>query len=667
MTALGSSALDLDIDPRKITKMENKQKQDWERKESRTKDIYALPFVFITTLSMAVMGAVAMGSLFSVPLWILIAVGVAGFIVDGFVFYGSVRTAFANIFAKGLFNDLEDFVLQRELTESKNHINANEIELNKFDDQIKKLKASLKGKSSDEKDDIRNRIAELEIEKVRYMRTMLNRWNAKKYLLIKRIAKVFYGIGYRKESAMRMAERWWQKNSKYNMFRLKRSKDPVDQFGYAVENIKNNTFKNELTFKKLLIALGFIFTTVTGFGFACMTFTHALPVFGLIGSLIIFPAAGVAYSFLMYNSISGCIKKNVFRQLLKKLSFMPEEPWDETTPIKDKVFHVVKCGLSLIPIAALLTIGITGTILTAGAWLEASVSFLKLTIGAVTATSRVLTHGLMFGIMMPVKILFSVNHTTGAFGEIVNLAKVGIRNLKKADFKAFGKSIVRNPIRSSLYLAGGLVVAVGFLIHFVADACCSSGEGANTVGSWPGRLFTRAMKFMRINPVQAAVGSGTALETLEHGDFVLKNIKGFVTKVHETVAGVKNWCLEKLGFEVAKETAAQASVVSEVVDPKAEESSDAAPVGILLEDTSSTVAVEISAKPEPVKQVVKTPKRSRSFSEPSPKRGKSLFYTTVKSRNSLSMEQPVPIPSCASEANEGCFSALTPRPLAVKV
>ncbi len=545
---------------KKIRKDRNKEK--WAKRIS-------IPFSFSHVTIFTCVTLIAFFLLFpATPLPMLALLFGAGFIVDGIMYAGDVSHAFKMFFGKGLlkafllkglFSDLDKFILKRELQKSA-----------KTDPSLKHFFQYIDNKATEEierqfpncdekkkKQKIKNRQKEL---RDKYLELYITKWDVYKNNLVKH----------------------QQKNSKHNQFYAKgqarsyinnthrrlgslgrEEKKPLFMFGSRIEKIKKQ-YKKEFILKKFLIALGAFSAVVNGIGFGCMVFTHILPVLTIImsPSLAIFPMVAIAalgafiYGMLMYKTISNAIKKNIFKKLIQRFGLKRDEntpKWKHYTSLIAKIAIVAGVG-------AVASIAMT---LAAGAWLDAIMAVLGIFTPTVGPLANILVQTIVFGIIMPVNIIFSIYHASGTINkfarlgkQLANHSKNGIKKwgglatqkdksfkesmtekplttLGRLIYKPFTETIsfiIHHPAKTFKYCAYALggVIAVGSLaIHLIVEAAMTAGEGANSDTNWPGKLFQKITGLLKLNSVTTALAGSCIQEGLEHFDFIFIYFKPF--------------------------------------------------------------------------------------------------------------------------------------------
>lgn len=529
----------------------------------------SIPFSFSHVTIFTFVTLVAFFLLFpTTPLPYLLTLFAAGFIIDGIMYAGDVRKAFAMFFGKGLlkafllkglFADLEKFILKRELSKAAEK-NLSLKHFFKFVDQkatdeIMNKYPELDAKKQQEK--IKTRKKEL---REKYLDIYIAKWHVYK----KKLAQHQQKSSKRNRIYSNMQSQTYINNTRKFIGPIGReNKNPLFMFGSKIEKIKEKC-KKELITKKILIAIGAFSAVVNGIGFGCVTFTHILPLLTIIipTAMVPLPLIGIAtlgafvYGMLMYATISNAIKKNIFKKLIQRFGLNR----DESTP-KWKHYSTLLAKIAIVGVVG--TVASISMTLMAGAWLDSAMAVVGFFLPKAGLIVSVLVQAIMYGVIMPVNIIFSISHASGTINKsarLINylkkLTKQGftqwgnisasennsfkqsmkekpILTLMRLTYRPFtetGNFIIKNPKKTFKFFAYalGAIIAVGSLaIHLIVEASMTAGEGANSGTNLPGKIFQKITALLRLESVKTALIGSCFQEGLEHLDFIFKYFKPF--------------------------------------------------------------------------------------------------------------------------------------------
>lgn len=553
---------------------ENEQANDiWLKRLHKVGSI----FVLFTVVAVTLMGTVWVWTLFAWPVVPLVLLTLSGLVVEWITYQSSVTDAFKLFFVKGLLKEQENRVLIKKYVSAKEKAANDKF----FEDYFPKLKAIVEDKLLEKNGVYKNRQGNKYLtqeyegklaEKQKKARTKLLMAYAHKWALLKEKLRC--------ETLSKE-----QFNNQLNEH-INNCPEAEKQLFTHFNQIDNNQdVQRSLKIRKGLTIIGSIFSAVTAFGFFAMTFNsvitcitqlsavslaanasllikgivagaafiNASPVGLLALGISLATLAGIAWGLLMYRTfyglvskanipsrwrdVPGCFLRACKRFLKHTMKVIPEKAWSSHS-FKEKVLHILESSLKILFLIAYLSIGIISALLTAGAYIDATVDLMTFFIGPVSKGAIIAANAIVFAVMMPVDSTFTITHSLGAICKAYQFFNEAYRNCIDKQWREG----VSQSLSSVLVYAAVCVVFTFLLIgHAVADAAFTSGQGAHSSISLSGKAFRSLMKLLPISPETFAVAADTIVSVPEHGDFVIEMGGWFNEKALSGVETVKSW------------------------------------------------------------------------------------------------------------------------------
>ena len=545
-------------------------------KKKRNKKVIkavSIPLIFAHTSIFTAMTIASFHLLFpQVALPALLVFAAAGFLIDGLMFFPHVIGAVTSIFGKGLlnalrfrglFSDLLNYIVRRNLGKASVH----DAKLSKFFAYLDKEteKEITKQYSHLTPQKLAKRIARAKADvRANYLEDLISKWRLRRKLIIKNYkkslpfwrrlsSKDFWHCHYQENNPL------WRKSNNIELY-----VGSLIETGLLVRNRK------EFAIKKALIVLGLILVAISGVGFACMAITHIpeilLAVFTLSATAlwaITIPSAilgGFIFSMLMYRTLSNGVKKNLFKRLVRDFGLKkdPEQNW---------AIYLLATTLKAIPITVLASVGVVAMILMAGAWLDAVQSVILTIVPRINLAINFIAQALIFGVMMPVNIIFSITHSSSSAHEIAHGFKFAGRSIlwlgkwwlnQAAPTNTFRNHLLHEPFKTAarlifkpwysvaaaaiknpgtvykgiVYGIVGSFVLFCYIIHLAVEASMTAGEGAEK-DNWVGKMFQWGCRKAHVDPVKTAVVGSSVQEGMEHADFVIQYMRPFAKPFYQ--------------------------------------------------------------------------------------------------------------------------------------
>lgn len=552
--------------------------------------VAASPVIATTIVAMTIIGTVGTAMIFpGLPLWFLAILTVAGLVVDSIFYRVESLSAFRTIFRDGLFPDLKNHIVLHEL----NHPAEKKVAAILKAQRAKngQINAGLKSKEEEIKKCPKNN-AEL-LKKLSAELAQLRKERSRRKQEFKLLEEHLHKkLKKSSHVAAEYLQAWQLVRKKELVSEKKRQLIPghtkseaklkvargiketcqqsdrlLDHVGLRVNTILKS-HKNEILVKKVLIVLGIILALINGIGWGCMAFTHVAP---LLLALSFFPAAGIplvagfiglcagfCWFLMIYQTVSSAIKKNIFRKIWDKLQLTRKPDWKgELTPLW---LHMIKCAAKLIPISIIIGIALVTTVLTMGALLDSTVQIAGLVMQYSDKVVNMLIK-IMMGVALPFSVFFSLQHSAGAWNKTVTLCKESFLS-KEAATKIY-RTIKKKPLLSVVYAAGFVIAGSAFLVHLVAEAASTAGEGAAGLTGSAGKFFKLISKCIGLKPAILATMGATMTEGLEHLDFVLRDTK-------DTIKAIYQFFEKLFGFDKKKKADKADKIAVPISDPPKE-------------------------------------------------------------------------------------------------
>lgn len=214
---------------------------------------------------------------------------------------------------------------------------------------------------------------------------------------------VFYD--YVKRFCRNILRGFWHSIDNHILNREAKKLQLKDRHDLSHKQIAHILFRSrkESIIKKVITIASIPFAIAAGVGFTALIFSQVasfLPLIGILGGVAAVAApwalaavVGPLYAIIMYSMIYQAIKHNIFakiKNLIVDLFVYKDKQgntWSNLSS-KQKAKHVGLCILKGFGIAIVLGISVLATVLSAGAWLQSSVSFFTTALGVIETAAN---------------------------------------------------------------------------------------------------------------------------------------------------------------------------------------------------------------------------------------------------------------------------------------
>jgi hypothetical protein len=478
--------------------------QAYQKKQHRDKTKWqqaAIPFVGVSTIALSLTGTIALHLLQpGIPIPALITMAISGLLVDGLMYWGSVRETFALLRPKrGLHRDLKEHLIEASLLEALQTVMTNNTAIENFI-TVKDIAKIQEGFATIEK-----KVNENTANTTQKTKAQLVKQKREKHL-----RKFIRDIIIHWRITSKNPESSEEKNSL------------LDKGAAYINSTICPSINTEYWGKLIGSYLMLIVAMISGLAFGALVFTHLMELgcWGVTAfSATIASIFAICSCGLLFRTFYNMIKDNVFMQIKQKL--FPAKPDDRSWPS-----HIAITAIRFIFASAVVAIGLIATILLASSLLDSSINFLSLFFtGGVPKSAVLATQILLLGVLLPARTIFSIKHSLGAFSQIYTAAERKIEWLvdkeSNTSWTQYFQEKAKNPSRTAAYVVAVTVLGFLSLFHFIGDAAFGAGEGATAENSWFSQTFETIADALHVDPNNAALADATLSEALEHSDFVL--------------------------------------------------------------------------------------------------------------------------------------------------
>jgi len=507
-------------------------------------------FAIMTGAAIGAVGAVAVQAVFPFsPLWLAAAVFVGGLVIEAIKYWRDNHRSFKIFAVVGIIRDIKNRIYKRELLRREqcefikkvlqdNH----EIPLTNRDDLLAQFK----------KDGKKNK----NVFSEKYgcsVKEFNERWLAHRKLTKEYIELCF--AARKHVNAEHDTLKPWVKHFEKQLENIRNErKDPEKKSLWARWNRFYYNVDAEIKIKSVLGVFAGIWAIGNGIGFGSLMFMHLQILFaGVIASTLL-PAliacdigvcVGIGYWMLMYMLLNKAIVKNIFwRKILNPLTKLfyikggSDMEWSAW--FKACLNNII----SMVLIAALITIAVLVNFASSGTWLKSTVAFFQW-IGSLSSVLSFFAGcaPLLAGItvlvfMTPVAIIFSFENGFETAKRVAGNVKdfwhnIWARPSAAQQGQPWSLKVVA---KYALLFVVAFVLLAAFAFHVFGEGGVA-GEGVNDKGDIFVGIFDKVTQFIdklfyiSLTPATLAVVGNTLVESGEDGVFTVREFERFKGKL----------------------------------------------------------------------------------------------------------------------------------------